>query len=248
MSGHSKWSQIKRKKGIKDQQRGQIFSKMSRLITLAVLETGITNPNNNIKLRMAIAQAKAVNMPKDNIERAIEKGAGPDKEEILDLIYEAFGPGGVMFMIHTTTDNQNRTVSEIKKVLDKFGGKIGQKGSVSYIFKKCAMLVFNKKDNNENEVFKIADEIESFDISEDSDSFTVYFPYENIGRVTSGKYPQIANTPELDYKPNTFITIDDLQKARNIIDIVTELEELDDVQKIYSNFDIPDNIMKQIKV
>jgi len=248
MSGHSKWSQIKRKKGIKDQQKGQIFSKISRLITLAVSETGIADPNNNIKLRMAIQQAKSVNMPKENIKRAIEKGSRPETEEILDLIYEAFGPGGVTFMIHATTDNQNRTVYEIKKTLDRFGGKIGQKGSVSYMFKKCASLIFNKKEVDENKVFKIADEISSFDIDEDNDSFIVYFPYENIGRISHEKYPLISNPPELDYKPNTYITINDPIKAKRILDIVSQLEDLDDVQKVYSNFDVPENIMKQIEV
>ena len=247
MSGHSKWSQIKRKKGIKDQQRGQIFSKLSRLISLAVSENGIIDPENNIKLRMAIQQAKAVNMPKENIKRAIEKGAGPEKEDIKDIIYEAFGPGGTVFIINATTDNQNRTFSEIKRTLDRYGGKIGGKGSVSYLFKKCALLVLNKKTTEENNRFEIADEIGSFDIDEDKESFFIYFPFENIGRINQNKFLGI-NTPELDYKPNTYIKVEDLKNAKQILELVSQLENLDDVQKVYSNFDIPEEIMGQIEV
>jgi len=248
MSGHSKWSQIKRKKGIKDQQRGQLFSKLSRLITLAVSETKIPDPENNIKLRMAIQQAKAANMPKENIKRAIEKGVGPDTDNIQDMFYEAFGPEGVVFMIHATTDNQNRTFSEIKKTLDRIGGKIGSKGSVSYLFKKCALLIINKKETAEENIYKIADEISSFDIDEDDDSFYIYFPYENMGKIIQKKYKDIQNLPELDYKPIMQIKISETNIAKQVLEIVLQLENLDDVQKVYSNFDIPEEIVKQIDV
>ena len=119
MSGHSKWSQIKRKKGLKDQQKGALFSKLSRLISLAVSESGISDPDNNIRLRMAIFQAKNANMPKENITRAIEKGSGPDKERLQELIYEGFGPSGSVFIIYTTTDNQTRTHTELKHAFEK---------------------------------------------------------------------------------------------------------------------------------
>ena len=186
-------------------------------------------------------------MPKENIKRAIEKGAGPEKEDIKDIIYEAFGPGGTVFIINATTDNQNRTFSEIKRTLDRYGGKIGGKGSVSYLFKKCALLVLNKKTTEENNRFEIADEIGSFDIDEDKESFFIYFPFENIGRIKQNKFLSIS-TPELDYKPNTYIKVDDLKIAKQVLELVSQLENLDDVQKVYSNFDIPEEIMGQIEV
>ncbi len=235
MSGHSKWSQIKRKKGIKDQQKGQLFSKIARLITLTVLDGGgMTDPEHNIRLRMAIEKAKEANMPKENIKRAIEKGTGPDKEQLHEVIYEAFGPKGVVFLIQATTDNPNRTINEIKKILERVGGKIGNQGAVSYLFRKCAIVTFNKKENKEEDVFSLADKIQAFDIDEDENLFSVYFPFENLGKVKDA---------EVDYKPTSYVKIDNQEDARKILNLMEALEEQDDVQKVFSNFDIPDKFL-----
>ncbi len=143
MSGHSKWSKIKREKQTKDKQKGNVFSKLSRLITLAVIEGGgLTDRENNLKLRLAIEKAKKFNLPKENIERAIEKGTRPESQQLKAVTYEAFGPGGISLIILVTTDNMNRMLSEIKNVLESHGGKLGAQGSVMYLFKKSGLSTF----------------------------------------------------------------------------------------------------------
>jgi YebC/PmpR family DNA-binding regulatory protein len=145
MSGHNKWSKIKRGKEAKDKVRGNTFSKLSRLITLAVLEGGgITDPNNNIKLRLAIDKAKHFNMPKENIARAVARASGPDKSQIREVIYEGFASAGVGLIIYATTDNPNRTLSEIRNILERHQGKLGTPGSVSYLFNDVAQSALIK--------------------------------------------------------------------------------------------------------
>lgn len=245
MSGHSKWSQIKRKKEVKDIQKGKIFSKISRLITLAVLEGGgLTDPNKNVKLRLAIEKARQANMPKDNIQRAIEKAKGPESSSLREILYEGFGPAGTAFLIQVTTDNTNRSLSEVRGVLDRYGGKMGNQGSVSYLFKKCGTVSFVKTSNSEDKIFEFADSVGGFDIEEDERMTTVYFPFENLGKVQealNGLTP--VSPPEVDYKPLTEIKVEDKNKAKKIIDLVNKVEELDDVHNVYSNFDIPNEYM-----
>ncbi len=244
MSGHSKWSQIKRKKGIKDQARGQLFSKLARLITIAVIEGGrTTDPDHNIKLRMAIEKARQENMPKDNINRAIEKGTGPNSQLLQESIYEGFGPGGVALLIQVTTDNSNRTHSEIRNILDKYGGKIGGQGSVNYLFQKCGTIAFAKNQIKEEDVFSFADKISAFDIDEDDGSFTVYFPFVALGKVKGFLGDLKGSAPELDYRPTTTLKIEDHNKAQKILNLVEALEEQDDVHKVFSNFNIKDKFL-----
>ena len=234
MSGHSKWSQIKRKKGVKDQARGALFSKLSRLITLAVIEGGgIGDPDKNVKLRLAVEKAKSSNMPKENIERAIEKGSGPDRENLQEVIYEAFAPGGINLIIVCTTDNPNRTISEVRNTLERGGGKLGAQGSVAYLFKKCGTAVFDR----EQEALEFAEKVEAFDIEQDGGSFTVYFPFENLGHVS-------GISAEVDYKPTTDVKIEDRSTANRILRLVESLENLDDVQHVFANFDLPEEFMR----
>lgn len=244
MSGHSKWSTIKHKKAAKDAQKGKIFTKLSRVITVAVLEGGgIPDPDKNVKLRLAIEKAREASMPKENIQRAIEKGHGPDKATLKEYVYEGFGPEGTALMILVTTDNSNRSISEVRNMLDRQGGKMGSQGSVSYLFQKCGYVVFEKAKNTEDKIYEFADAIASFDIEEDADSWTVYFPFESLGKVSGllgGLIP--ATQAELDYKPLTKVMISDEKKARRILEIVEHLEELDDVQKVYGNFDLPEAV------
>ncbi len=244
MAGHSKWSQIKRKKGLKDQQKGKIFSKLTRQITLSVLEGGgVTDPEKNLKLRIAMEQAKRENMPKENIQRAVEKGVGPDKEKLQEVLYEGFGPQGVALLVQAATDNSNRAHSEVKAVLDRFNGKIGTQGSVNYLFQKCGLITFDKTKNNEDDVFRFADNVQAQDIDADNSNITVYFPFENLGRVSTYLEGLEANPAEVDYRPLSTIKINNQQTAKKIIDLVEALESLDDVQKVYSNFDIPDEFL-----
>ncbi len=245
MSGHSKWANIKRKKGVNDKARGTLFSKLSRVITLAVLEGGgITDPNNNIKLRLAVEKAKEGNMPKENIQRAIERGVGPNKDQIKEVIYEGFAPGGIALILLTTTDNLNRTLTEIRNVMDRHGGKLGVQGSVSYLFKKCGLVIFEKNKVKEDVIFNFADKIKAFDIEEDQDQFSVYFPFENLGHIKEFLEGIEAQPAEIDYKPLNYITINDKGQATRIINLVEALEQLDDVHKVFANFDIPEEFLK----
>ena len=228
MSGHNKWSKIKRQKEAKDLIKGDVFSKVSRLITLAVIEGGgITESESNMKLRLAMEKAKAVGMPKDNVKRAIEKAAGPDRSQLKEIVYEGFGPGGAALMIIATTDNANRTLTEIKNLLERNDGKLGSQNSVAYLFRKCGLVTLPKKDYSEEKILTISEKIDAFDIGEDEEEYYLYFPFEALGRVK--EWPA-----KIDFKPQTLISLSEelTKKVNNLVDV---LEELDDVQKVFTN-------------
>ncbi|EKE13603.1 MAG: hypothetical protein ACD_12C00893G0007 [uncultured bacterium] len=235
MSGHSKWANIKRKKGVNDKIKASVFAKMSHLITIAVLEGGgIVEPDNNVKLRLAIDKAKSSNMPKENIKRAIEKGFGPDRLMLKEVIYEGFGPYGVFLLILATTDNSNRTSSEIRNMLEKSSGKLGSQGSVSYLFKKCAFVSFQKIEVNEEAVFKIGEELQAFDINEDDSHYFVFFPFSNFGLLKTHLSNIKYDLAEVDYLPSTPVTLDP-DKEKKVLDLIEALEDLEDVQRVYHN-------------
>lgn len=245
MSGHSKWSQIKRKKGIKDVQKGQIFTKMSKLITLAVKEGGgITDSDKNVKLRLAIDRARAENMPKDTIERAIEKAKGGGEANLKEVIYEGFGPGGVAFLVSCLTDNPNRTHSEVKNTFEKNAGKIGAAHSVSYLFQKCGLVLFEKSENNEDNIMEFADKMDEIDVTEDDKTYTVYVPFEKTGHVGEFLGELKASKIDIDYRPLSAVKIIQADEAKKILRLVMVLEDLEDVHKVYSNFDIPEEFME----
>jgi len=171
MAGHSKWSKIKRQKGINDVQKGAVFAKHSRHITLAVSEGGgITDPEKNVKLRLAIEQASASSMPKATIERAVKNASAQDKLNLKQLYYGAFGPGGCMLYIEALTDNESRTVANVKYTLRKRGGKMGTSGSVDYLFRHCYIVTFSKPENDESDVLSFASKVDAYDIDEDADT------------------------------------------------------------------------------
>jgi len=236
MSGHSKWANIKRKKEANDKIKGNVFSKLTRLITVAVLESGgITNPDNNIKLRLAIEKAHSFNMPKENIKRAIEKGTGPDKSQIKEVIYEAFAPDGVALIILAHTDNQNRTLGEIKNILEKHKGKLGSIGSVSYLFVKCGLIVIDKSIVDQNKILELADQLEALDIVEDELKYNIYLPYVKLGHIKEILKEVKYDSAEVDFKPQNPIKIDDDSKLEKISLLIECLEALDDVQKVFKN-------------
>lgn len=246
MSGHSKWSQIKRKKGIKDQQKGQIFSKLSRMIALAVKEGGgIVDPEKNVKLRFLIDKAKDYNMPKENIQRAIERAKGSESAKWKETIYEAFAPGGVCLIILVTTDNPNRTSTEIRKILNQGEGKLASTGAVSFLFDRCGLAVFDKNSVNEKEVFDFAEKVNALDIDEDDESFFVYFPFEKIGQVKKLADQIKAKTVEIDYHPRSLVRIKNKQTAQKILSLIEGLENHNDVYKVWANFDIPDKFFDE---
>jgi len=236
MSGHSKWANIKRKKEANDKVKGNVFGKLSRQITLAVIEGGgVADPQFNAKLRLAVEKAQAANMPKENIKRAIERGVGPGKDQLKEVIYEGFGPYGVSLVILATTDNPNRTLSELRSNLEKLGGKLANQGAVSYQFKKCGLIIFGKNDLNQEQIFEISDKLEAFDLDEDEEKYYLYFPYELMGhikeRIGERKYLSI----EVDYKPQVLFEIDDEKKVNEIYQLIETLEKSDDIQKVFTN-------------
>lgn len=245
MSGHSKWANIKRQKQAADLKRGKIFSKLSRMITLAVIQGGgITDPEYNVKLRLAVDKAKQANMPKENIKRAIERGVGPEKDQIKEVIFEAFGPENIAFLILSTTDNPNRTRTEIRDILTKNGGKLADNGAVSYLFNKCGLVIFQKNKNSSEKILEFSEKINAFDIEEDTENFYVYLPFENLGKINIFLDSLVYESAEIDFKPNSLIKIENKEKAEEILKLVDLLEDLDDVQKVFSNFDISEEILK----
>lgn len=238
MSGHSKWANIKRKKEANDKAKSKQFTKISRLITMSVLENnGITNPDNNFKLRLAIDQAHQANMPKDSISRAIEKGSGENKVTLKEVIYEAYAPHGVALIIYATTDNSNRTSSEIKTNLDRSGGKLVNQGSVSYLFRRCAVLILDKAKLNESIILVLMEELTALDIKEEEDKIIIYFPFTNMHRFNRLQTTyQIKTLPELFYQPLTKVMINKPEDLDSVINTINLLEELDDVHNVFSNY------------
>lgn len=244
MSGHSKWANIKRQKQANDLVRGNLFSKLSRAITLAVIEGGgVSDPEHNVRLRLAVEKAHELNMPKENIQRAMEKGTGSERTQLKEVVYEAFGPAGSVFIILATADNLNRTLSEIRSILERHEGKLGHKGSVLYLFKKCAVVIFKKSEIEEGKVLSFSEEMNAFDIDEDETHFSVYIPYENLGRIKDHIHDLKYETAEVDFKPITPLPIPNEGNAKKIVSLVNALEQDSDVQKVFTNADIPAHLL-----
>ncbi len=237
MSGHSKWANIKRKKEANDKERGKIFSKLARLITLAVAEGGgVPDPAVNIKLRFAVERAKVANMPKENIKRAIDKAVGPGSVALQEIYYEAFAQGSVGLIIYATTDNVNRSIAEIRVELARGGAKLASQGSVLYLFKKCASIAFDMGKNSEEILYTFADSIGSFDIEAEGTLTIIYFPFENIGRAIELPEGLIAEAPaEIDFRPTSRVVVDS-EHASKLEGLITKLEDLDDVQAVFANY------------
>ncbi len=226
MSGHSKWSKIKRQKQAQDVAKGALFSKLSRLITLSVLQGGgVIDPALNVTLRIAIDKAKQQNMPKDTIQRAIEKGSGLDKANLREVQYEAFAPFGTVMLILGATDNPNRTLHEVKSILERQGAKLGGHGTVAYQFQRCGVVYLKKDSINEENLLTISEKLNAFEIEEDDDTYFIYFPFEKIGKVEGA---------EIDYKPTTMVTLKNKEQD-TIKNLIEALESLDDVQDVFTN-------------
>lgn len=239
MSGHSKWANIKNKKAANDKVKGTVFAKVSRMITLSVIEGGgITNPDANFKLRLAIDKAHAANMPKDNITRAIEKGHGPDSSKLKEVIYEAFGPHGVAYMIQCATDNPTRTHNEVKGLIEKRGGKMGNQGSVGYLFQKCAVMQFDLANSSEETVFNFGEALQAYDIDEGEGTITVYFPFDQFGKAKAALgdnlHPKLF---DVEYRPLSRIQVATENEAKQVIELIEAIEELTDVHSVFSNLE-----------
>jgi YebC/PmpR family DNA-binding regulatory protein len=243
MSGHSKWANIKRQKQAADLKRGNIFSKLSKAITLAVMGGQGSDPQHNVKLRLAIEKAKAANMPKENINRAIERGAQPAAGQLKEVIFEAFTPEGVALMILAATDNVNRTLAQVRNVLQHYGGKLAKGDSVSYQFRRCGLITLDRRQVNEEAVFSFAQNLAAFDIDSDENAFYVWCPFENLGKIK--EVPGLKyQSAEIDFKPNSPLPIAKKETAQRIFSLIDSLEDLEDVQKVFANFDIPEEYLK----
>ena len=239
MSGHSKWSTIKRKKEKADAERGKIFTKLIREITTAARQGG-GDENANPRLRTAILAAKAANMPQANIEKAIKKGTGELPGVVYEeKTYEGYGPGGVAIMIDTLTDNTNRTTSEVRHILTKHQGNLGESGCVSWMFEKKGLIAVNRQDCDEDKLMEVVLEAGAEDMTTEEDVYEIISLPENFTRVKEAL--DASNIPtvsaEITMIPKTTVKVDGKQ-AEQILKLMEALEDSDDVQQVYSNFDI----------
>ncbi|GBC87915.1 putative transcriptional regulatory protein [bacterium HR13] len=246
MAGHSHWAQIKHKKAKVDAQRGKLFSKIIREITVAVREGG-PNPETNSRLRTAIENARRVNMPAETIERAIKKGAGElGGESYEEVLYEGYGPGGVAIMVMATTDNRNRTTAEIRHVFSKHGGNLGSSGCVSYMFERVGYMEVPKEGLSEDVLYEKAIEAGAEDIETGETSYIIYTKPEMFYTVKDSLLKE--NIPvenaTITYKPLSTVQITDPETAKKLIKLLDALDELDDVQNVISNFDIPEEVLR----
>ena len=249
MSGHSKWSSIKHKKGAADAKRGQLFSKLSKAIIVAAKQGG-GDPMNNLSLQNAIEKAKSYSMPRDNIDRAIAKGSGADADAdaFESITYEGYGPEGVAVIVEALTDNKNRTAADVRHLFAKHGGNLGTDGSVSWQFERRGVVVVAAEGVDEDELFMAAADGGADDIELDGSVFQITSAPEQFaavrGAVESAGFT--VESSELMLVPKTTIAVDDEAKARQVMRLVDALEENDDVQDVYANFDIPEQVLEMV--
>ncbi len=245
MSGHSKWSTIKRKKGAADAKRGALFGKLSKAITVAAREGG-GDPEMNPALALAVHKAKEANMPHDNIQRAIDKGtgAGADAETIERITYEGYAPGGVAVLVEVLTDNRNRAASDIRYIFTKNGGKLGTSGSVAYLFERKGVILVPKTEVDEDELLELALEVGAEDVEPMESDYRVVTAPEDFATVCESlKDAGIAfENAEITMQPQNSIDLD-AATAKQTLRLIDALEENDDVQEVYANFDISDEVM-----
>jgi len=248
MSGHSKWAGIKHKKASIDAKRGQIFSKIIREITVAARQAG-GDPGGNPRLRMAMDKARAVNMPQDNIKKAIQRGTGElPGVAYEELVYEGYGPGGVAVLVEVTTDNKNRTTAEVRKTFSRHGGNLGDAGCVGWMFNKKGYITVDKNKIKEEELIEIALESGAEDVkANDEDLFEIITQprdFEKVKKTLKEKNIEI-NSGEITMLPQTYIKLEGA-KAEQMLRLMDELDNNDDVQNVYANFDIPKEIMEKV--
>jgi YebC/PmpR family DNA-binding regulatory protein len=248
VSGHSKWSTIKRKKGAIDAKRGKIFTKLIKEITVAA-RIGGGDAAANPRLRAAILAAKTENMPKDNIERAIKKGTGDlEGASYEEILYEGYGPGGVAVLVETMTDNKNRTVADVRHYFSKSGGNLGESGCVGWMFDKKGVIVVDKEAASEEELLDLALESGAEDVVEEDSAFQVITASEDLDKVVENlvradlKYVEASVT----MVPKNTVEVADEKTARSLLKLLENLEDHDDVQKVHANFDIADELMEAI--
>jgi YebC/PmpR family DNA-binding regulatory protein len=246
MSGHSKWANIKHRKGIADAKKGALYTKMAREIGVAV-KAGGANPDANYRLRLAIDKAKSSNMPTVNIERAIKRASGEDSaDQLAEVTYEGYGPGGVALMLHAVTDNKNRTVSQIRATLTRAGGNLGESGCVSWNFESKGIITLQTDPIKAEEIMLQAIDVGAEDVSVDGgyvEIYTIPEELEKVRRALTDKSVKI-DTAELSMKPKATVSLDH-KTALQALRLLDTLEDMEDVQKVYANADFPEDALEE---
>ena len=249
MSGHSKWSSIKHKKGAADAKRGKLFSKLSRAIIVAAKEGG-PDPTGNLALQNAIEKARSYSMPKDNIERAIARGSGADSDaaSFETVIYEGYGPSGVAVIVEALTDNRNRTASDVRHAFDKHDGNLGTSGAVVWLFERRGIVLVLADGVDEDELTLAAAEGGADDVSRDGSSYEIVSAPESLAEVRRAVEGAgfTVDSAELTMVPKTTVEVADESDAKKVLRLIDQLEENDDVQDVFANFDIPERVLEAV--
>ena len=246
MAGHSKFKNIMHRKGAQDKKRSALFSKLSREITVAA-KMGMPDPANNPRLRAAVVAARVEGMPKDNIQRAIDKSQGGDIANYEEVRYEGFGPGGVSLIIESLTDNRNRTATNVRTAMAKNGGNLGASGSVSHGFERLGLIAYPASAGSADAVFEAALEAGADDVQSSEDGHEIWCSIENLHDVVRALEPVLGDSGQakLAWKPGTMVTVgaDDAAQLMKLIDV---LDDDDDVQTVWGNYDVPDDVMASL--
>ncbi len=246
MAGHSQYKNIMHRKGRQDKIRSKIFSKLSREITVAA-KAGLPDPDANSRLRLAIQNARAENLPKDNIDRAIKKALGGDAGSYDTIRYEGYGPGGVAVIVEALTDNRARTAPNVRSYFAKYGGNLGETGSVSFMFNKVGEIIYPAAEASADAMLEAAIDAGADDVLSEAQGHTITCAFESIGEVSAALAAKFgeALTVKIVWKPNVTAPVD-FEKAESLLKLVDMLDEDDDVQHVFTNADIPDDVMERL--
>jgi YebC/PmpR family DNA-binding regulatory protein len=247
MSGHSKWSQIKRQKGVADARRGQMFTKLAREIIIAAKQGG-ANPDANFRLRLAVQKARDSNMPSDNIERAIKKGSGgQDASSLVEITFEGYGPKGAAVLVEALTDNRNRTLSEVRNAFSRHGGNLGESGCVAWLFESRGVITVDIDEKDGEELALMAIDAGADDVNEGDGYLEVYTITQNLEKVrTIIEKESNVISAEVSLVPKTTVMLDE-KGTLQALKLVDHLEELDDVQRVFTNFDFSEEMLEKLR-
>jgi YebC/PmpR family DNA-binding regulatory protein len=246
MAGHSKWANIQHRKGKQDAARSKLFSRLSKEITVAA-KMGDPDPDKNPRLRLAVKEAKANSMPKDNIERAIKKSQGADADAYEDIRYEGYGPGGVAIIVEALTDNRNRTASNVRSYFTKYGGNLGETGSVSFSFDRMGQILYPAGAGDADRVMEAAIEAGASDVESDDEGHTIWCEFTDLADVSNALEAALgeADSTKLVWKPQTTTELD-LEGMQKLMKLLDALEDDDDVQSVTANFEASDAVMEAL--
>ncbi|MBA4801128.1 MULTISPECIES: YebC/PmpR family DNA-binding transcriptional regulator [Euryhalocaulis] len=246
MAGHSKWANIQHRKGRQDAARSKLFSRLSKEITVAA-KMGAPDPDMNPRLRLAIANAKGQSMPKDNIQRAIDKASGNDVAEYEDIRYEGFGPGGVGIIVEVSTDNRNRAAAEVRAAFSKHGGNLGETGAVSFMFDQVGEIRYPRDKASDEEMLEAAIEAGAEDVVHEEDEHVVFTVREDLADVSTALEGSMgeASSTKMIWRPQNTIEMDE-DKAGTLLKLLDALDDSDDVQSFYGNYEISDDVMEKL--